>query len=152
MYTLLGALLGFLGSIFPDILKYFRDNKDKAHELAIMDRQMEMTKLGHSQRLEEIQLTQEAHEQIALYKHAQPVGVAWVDALAGTVRPVITYAFFALYAGAKFAHWKAVTLALGSPHWHEALLRVWQNEDDGLFAAVMSFWFGHRALAKMRRK
>lgn len=36
MLTLLGSLLGFLGSTFPEFLKLFRDSQDRKHELAIL--------------------------------------------------------------------------------------------------------------------
>ena len=36
-----------------------------------------------------------------LYKYPPKMGVRWVDALSGSVRPVITYAFFGLYLGLK---------------------------------------------------
>lgn len=38
MLTLLGSLLGFLNSTFPEFLKLFRDSQDRKHELAILDR------------------------------------------------------------------------------------------------------------------
>ena len=101
MLTLIGSLLGFVSSLFPDLLKLFRERQDRQHELAILDRQMEMMRSGHQQRLEEIQVQADIAESQALYKSAVPTGVKWVDALAGTVRPVITYAFFALFAAVK---------------------------------------------------
>ena len=52
MLTLLGSLLGFLSSTFPEFLKLFRDSQERKHELAILDRQMEQQRLGHSQRLD----------------------------------------------------------------------------------------------------
>ena len=56
MLTLLGSLLGFATSAFPDLLALLRDRQDRMHELAILDRQMEQAKLGHQQRLEEIEV------------------------------------------------------------------------------------------------
>ena len=53
MLTLLGSLLGFLGSAFPQLLKLFQEAQDRRHELAILDRQMEVQRQGHSQRLED---------------------------------------------------------------------------------------------------
>ena len=38
MLTLLGSLLGFLSSAFPDFLKLWRYHSDRKHELAILDR------------------------------------------------------------------------------------------------------------------
>jgi len=149
MLTLIGSLLGFVSSLFPDLLKLFRERQDRQHELAILDRQMEMQKLGHNQRLEEIQVQADIAESQALYKSAVPTGVKWVDALAGTVRPVITYAFFALFAAVKGSA-LYVLIAVEGMLLAQALPQIWDPETQALFAAVMSFWFGQRALAKAR--
>ena len=149
MITLLGALLGFLGSAFPEFIRIFRDSKDRAHELAMMDRQIEFMKLQTNQRLEEIQMGAEAQAAKFMYRHAAPTGVAWVDALAGTVRPVITYSFFCLYAGVKTSQWMVLqNLRLSAD---EALVQLWNIEDQTLFATVISFWFGQRLLMKARQ-
>jgi hypothetical protein len=149
MLTLIGSLLGFVSSLFPDLLKLFRERQDRRHELAIMDRQMEMMRSGHQQRLEEIQVQADIAESQALYKSAVPTGVKWVDALAGTVRPVITYAFFALFAAVKGSA-LYVLIAVEGMLLAQALPQIWDPETQALFAAVMSFWFGQRALAKAR--
>lgn len=76
MLTLLGSLLGFLGSAFPEFLKLFRDSQDRKHELAILDRQMEQQRLGHTQRLEEIQIAADVAESQSLYSYANhPTGL-----------------------------------------------------------------------------
>jgi len=149
MLTLIGSLLGFVSSLFPDLLKLFRERQDRQHELAILDRQMEMMRSGHQQRLEEIQVQADIAESQALYKSAVPTGVKWVDALAGTVRPVITYAFFALFAAVKGSA-LYVLIAVEGMLLAQALPEIWDPETQALFAAVMSFWFGQRALAKAR--
>ena len=151
MLTLLGSLLGFLGSAFPEFLKLWREGKDRDHELSILDRQMEMQKLGHTQRLEEIQIGADVAESQALYNYAnRPTGIAWVEGLQASVRPVITYAFFAVFAVIKIA---TLTSLMGGQGVQllDALRLVWDNETQALFAAVMSFWFGSRQIAKMRR-
>jgi hypothetical protein len=148
MVTLLGSLLGFIGSAFPDILRAFRENKDRNHELKILDRQMMMMDKGHQNRLEEIRLGSDVTELPKLYRHLQPTGVRWVDALAGTVRPLITYAFFVLYGLIKFAQYQVVMVTLHLTDWTQALLNVWNLEDQALFATVISFWFGQRLLSK----
>lgn len=149
MLTLLGSLLGFLSSAFPDVLKLWRDNADRKHELAILDRQMEAQRQGHTQRLEEIQVQADIAESKALYRHAsQPSGFKWVEALRASVRPVITYAFFILFAVVKSAAlYKLLDQSVGIT---DGLIAVWDGETQALFAAVMSFWFGQRALAKFR--
>lgn len=149
MLTLLGSALGFLSSLFPDLLKLFREHQDRKHELAIMDRQMEMQRAGHQQRLEEINVQADIAESHALYRSLRPTGVRWVDALAGSVRPIITYAFFALFAAVK-ASALYLLIAVEGVLLAQALPQIWDPETQALFAAVMSFWFGNRALQKAR--
>ena len=150
MLTLLGSLLGFVTSAFPDLLGLFRDSQDRNHELAILDRQLEQMKLGHQQRLEEIEVQADIAETKALYRHDKPVGVVWVDALRASVRPVVTYAFFLLFAGVKGSA-LYVLIAVEGLVLADALPRIWDPETQALFAAVMSFWFGQRALSRLRQ-
>ena len=150
MLTLLGSLLGFLSSAFPDFLKLWRDRADRKHELAILDRQMEARRQGHTQRLEEIQIQADIAESKALYAHAsQPSGVQWVEALRASVRPVITYAFFVLFATVTIA--ALLQLLDQGVGFTDGLIAIWDAETQALFAAVMSFWFGQRALQKARQ-
>ena len=152
MLTLLGSLLGFVSSAFPDLLGLWRDSQDRKHELAILDRQMEQMKLGHNQRLEEISVEADIAESQALYKHdSQPSGVKWVDGLRASVRPVITYAFFALFTVVKSSALYVLVSEEGLTV-VQAMPQIWDPETQALFAAVMSFWFGQRALNKIRGK
>lgn len=151
MLTLFGSLIGFLGSAFPEFIKLWREGKDREHELAILDRQMEMQKLGHTQRQEEIQIAADIAESQALYSYANhPTSVAWVEALQASVRPIITYAFFLVFAAVKLTVLLSLLHADGNS-FAEALRKAWDEETQALFAAVMSFWFGSRQIAKMRR-
>jgi hypothetical protein len=146
MLTLLGSLLGFLGSAFPQLLKLFQEAQDRRHELAILDRQMEVQRQGHSQRLEEIRIEGDIQQSAALYQHdSQTAGYKWVEALRASVRPILTYAFFMLFAAVKIAglytmvSFDGMSLAVALP-------LIWDGETQALFAAVMAFWFGQRAL------
>ena len=150
MLTLLGSLLGFISSIFPDLLKLWQDKQDRKHELQILDRQMEQMRLGHNQRLDEIAINADVSQSLALYRHdSQPSGVTWVDGLRASVRPVITYGFFILFAWVKLS---AVVLLMnqGGLSVNEALIQIWDAETQALFAGILSFWFGTRSLAKRR--
>jgi hypothetical protein len=152
MLTLLASLLGFVGSLVPEVFKYFRDRSDQSHELAILDRQVEMMKLRHTQNLEELQMIGETEALKVLYKYPHKMGIRWVDALSGSVRPLITYAFFLLYLGMKavqiYGLWQWLTLA----GWDQLLNKIWHEEDQILFATVVSFWFGQRALIRKLKK
>lgn len=138
MITLLGSLLGFLGAAFPDFLKLFKEKADRKHELAILQLQLEQQKQGHSNRLEEIYVEADIAESKALYK-TYNTGIRWVDALNGTVRPVVAYCFFLLYASVKIMHFSADLPWL-----------LWTEEDQAIFAGIISFYFGQRAMGKVR--
>lgn len=146
MVTLLGSLIGFISALVPDALKLLRDQKDKQHELKILEMQMEQQRQGHSQRLEEIRIQAEATETQALYQ-TYHVGVTWVDALNGTVRPVLAYAFFVLYAMVKLLQFHA----LGVQPFPWQITSLWNAEDQAIFAGIISFYFGQRAMSKLRK-
>ncbi|MEK6747512.1 MAG: hypothetical protein AABY33_10840 [Pseudomonadota bacterium] len=138
MITLLGSFLGFISAAFPDLLKLLRDAQDRKHEITILQMQMEQQKQEASQRLEEIQINADITESSALYK-TYTTGISWVDALGGTVRPVIAYSFFILYAAVKVMQFSADMPWL-----------LWTAEDQAIFAGIISFYFGQRAMSKLR--
>ncbi|MDC0349174.1 hypothetical protein OAN21_02060 [Alphaproteobacteria bacterium] len=152
MLTLLGSLLGFVGSFIPELFKYFRDKSDQSHELAILDRQVDMMKLRHSQNIEDLQMIGETEALKILYKYPQKMDVRWVDALSGSVRPLITYAFFVLYLSMKGVQIYGLWKSLPVEGWENLLMKIWHEEDQVLFATVMSFWFGQRALMRKLKR
>jgi hypothetical protein len=150
MLTLLGSLLGFLSSTFPDLLKLWQDKGDRKHELAVLDREMEQMRLGHTQAVEILHKKTQAEQTQALYQHdSQSSGVLWVDGLRASVRPTITYAFFLLFSAVK-ASALFVLVSEEGLTLVQALPQIWDPETQALFAAVMSFWFGQRSLTKIR--
>ena len=148
MITLLGSLLGFISSTFPDLLKLFRDASDKKHEITLLQMQMDFQAQGHQERLDEINTNADIAESEALYK-TYTTGISWVDALNGTVRPVIAYAFFVLYAAVKLLSYAAVVHDASVPFvvLHDTL---WTEDDGAIFAGIISFYFGQRAMSKLR--
>jgi len=138
MIALLGSFLGFISAAFPDLLKLLRDAQDRKHEITILQMQMEQQKQGASQRLEEIEVNADIAESSTLYK-TYTTGISWVDALGGTVRPVIAYSFFVLYALVKMMQFSADLPWL-----------LWTAEDQAIFAGIISFYFGQRAMSKLR--
>ncbi|MCI5049405.1 MAG: hypothetical protein MRY32_03635 [Rickettsiales bacterium] len=146
MLTLLGAALGFASSLVPDLLKLFSQSQDRKHELTIMNMQLEQQRQGHSERLEEIHLQADIAESKALYK-TYASGIRWVDALNGTVRPVLAYAFFLLYFSIKWMQYSLIEATAPLP-WQ--LTQLWNAEDQAIFAGIIAFYFGQRAMRKVR--
>jgi hypothetical protein len=139
MLTILSALLGFIGGLAPEVIKYFNAKADKAHELAIMDKQVEAQKALAGQRLEEINVQGDVAESVALYKSAETklTGYKWADAIIemynSGVRPSITYAFLVFYGAVKL-------------DWTEV---AWDEFDQQTFSLVLGYWFGQRSAAKL---
>lgn len=156
MITLLGTLLGFLGAAFPEIMKYFNRRQDNKHELDLTDKQIELQKLMGTQKMEELATQADMQEFKILHDHAAPTGVTWVDALAGTVRPFLTYAFFITYVCVKIAMYQMLTSPemlpwLGkavSMDWKAAIVQLWTEEDQAIFSSIIAFWFGRREIKK----
>lgn len=147
MIALLGSLLGFIGALVPEFFKIYTAKQDRAHELKLLEMQMEQQRQGHSHRLEEIGIQADIAESQALYK-TYKTGVTWVDALNGTVRPVLAYAFFGLYATVKVMQYTAMPDNAPLSFYLDVL---WNVEDQALFAGIMSFYFGARSMQKLRK-
>ena len=66
-----------------------------------------------------------------------------------SVRPVITYAFFGLFATIE------ITLLMDAVEkgveFSDAVKLLWDDETKAIFAAIISFWFGSRAVEKSRK-
>lgn len=144
MITIVSAILGFFGSMLPDLLAIYRDAADRKHEMDIMKLQMEQQRQGHVNKLEAINLEADISETTTLYKTYHS-NIRWVDALNATVRPVLAYAFFLLYASVKW-----LQLSIIHFDFESALFILWGEEDQAIFAGIISFYFGQRAFRKIR--
>jgi|TARA_R110001583_G_scaffold12236_1_gene54447 hypothetical protein len=149
MLSLLGSLLGFGTSFLPKVMDYFQDKSDKKHELMVMEVQIKQQKELALQKLEMVNVEADIREVEALQKSMQPTGVKWVDGLRGSVRPVITYAFFLLFCFVEISAYLALTASGVSGL--DALNAVWDEDTKALFAAVIAFWFGGRAINRARK-
>ena len=151
MITLFGTIAGLLSSFLPELMKMFQDKADKKFEVEVMRLQMEHAKQQHQQRLTEINVQADISESRALYKHAsRDSGNKFVEALRGSVRPIITYLFFAAFIGVKITvmvYWIQQDI-LTAP---ELIDKLWDQETAALFSAIIGFWFGQRAIKANRK-
>lgn len=161
MIALLSAALGFLSSGIPEFIKLFRESKDRAHEITLLKLQMEYDReklvaareseqLQRAMRLQEIELQADSAETRALNHRISDnkVGIDWVDALAGSVRPTITYLFFLLYGVTKWAQFQLLQTSTSA---EQAIVMLWSEDDMAIFTAIIAFWFGQRMIGRMRR-
>lgn len=150
---ILGALLGLVGSIIPEVIKILRDRQSHKQELERLKLEIE-----HHQKIANIRM-QEAKELASieidksLYNFATPkvelTGKTWIDAIQvlasvynQTVRPTITYMVILGWLLYKYALWQ---IAGGSI---SAIPSIWNDNDNEFVSAVVAFWFGSRAFKR----
>ncbi len=141
MLSLIGSLLGFGTSFLPKVLGFFEEKRDQAHELAMMDKQLEQQIQIGNQKMQMMNIDADIRETETLHKeHATITAKAsrWVINLSATVRPVMTYLLFVEFMALTYL------LAVG---WidNDMYSLIWSNEIQAVWSAVVSFWFGQRS-------
>ena len=139
--SLLGGGLGALMRFIPEILKIYNAKQDQAHELRMVTLQLEIDKARATQQIDLVhaqQAASEATEQMKAYVEAvkgqsQMSGVAWVDGLSQSVRPVLTYWWQLL-----FTIYKLQDIATNG--------LTWGDQDWGMLSVIVGFWFVDRAV------
>ena len=95
--TMLGTLFGGLFRMAPEVLKWMDRKDERAHELAMFDKQLEADKQRGQIAIDQINAQADASigaaevQAIIEATKAQAVqtGIKWVDALNALVRPVL---------------------------------------------------------------
>ena len=147
MIALLGSLLGFGSSFLPEILNFFKANQQQKHRMAMMRLETELAQQRAEMKLVELDKQADIEETKGLYEHDRSIDAGgFINALRGSVRPVITYAFFGLFVATKIVIMIKVTQSGGD--WMQAVELMFDPETQGLFSAVLAFWFGNRAISK----
>ena len=146
MITLLGSLLGFGTSFLPEVLNFFKAGQDHKHKLESMQLEMELMTKRSELQLNIMDKQAEIKETEGLYKHDSMDAGGFINALRGSVRPVITYVFFGLFVAIKIT--AIVALMNSGNDLGRSLSLIWDDNTSGLFAAIMSFWFGGRSISK----
>ncbi len=140
MITVLASIIGFISSIIPEIIKYFKDINDKKHELKIISLKSELKKHTSQAEMEELHLSKDLLEQKNLYNSFSS-GIAWVEALNSSVRPLLAYGFFIIYVAVKVLQYQSIKSYMPI---FESLNMFWDIEDQAIFASIISFYFGQR--------
>lgn len=152
MSGILGSLLGFGSSIIPAIVDGFKRKQDYKFEIQKMEKMAELRKAGYDHELNmynEMGADKE-HERLIQHDIAISKHSGWISALQRSVRPVITYAFFLLFAAIEVSLlYQALSSGMTI---HESLNVLWDDDTKAIFSCIISFWFGTRALNKYERK
>ena len=146
MISLLGSILGFASGVVPEIVGYFRKKQDHQFELELYEAKAKYATVLSENKLKEVDLKAEIQELKSLYKHDASLKTesSFISTLRASVRPVITYFFFLMFVGVE----ASVIFDLVEP----ALIdEIWNENTQGLLAAVLTFWFGSRAMSKVMK-
>jgi len=141
MLSLVGSILGFGTSFLPKVLGYFEEKRDQAHELQMMDKQLEQQLQIGKQKMQMMDIDADIRETEALHKEHASItrkSSQWCVNLSASVRPIITYCLFVEFA--------ILTLSVNMD-WITAqqYTMIWNDEFQAVWAAVVSFWFGQRS-------
>lgn len=152
--TLLSAVFGGLLRLAPEVFKLLDAKDDRAHELAMVDRQIQLQTLTGQQKLGEIQaqgaitidaasLQAIAAANLAQSQMAVAAGplAAFISSL---VRPTVTYFIVALWGAYK------VSLIIASYHSSGSMVQTlstsWTEEDAAMLSMILSFWYVGRSI------
>ena len=160
MLSILSGLLGIFSSGLPNLLSFFQNKGDQAHERQMaqlqMQQQLAMAEKGFQSqekieelRLQEVEAETYAQERTALYDHdktlMEKASQSTVD-LNARVRPYVAFTFVGLLvftdvAGLIWAIWTGVDFGL-------AMSEVFSDQEMAIVASIIGFYFGSRQWEK----
>jgi len=148
---LLGSVLGFGGSVVPAITDHFKTKANNKFELQKMEKMAELRAAGfdHEMKMFETQAADKEHDRLIQHDISINQGSGIIAGLQKSVRPVITYCFFGLFCAIEIT---LLREALNSgTSIADSLGLLWDGDTKAIFAAIISFWFGSRAIDKSRK-
>jgi hypothetical protein len=133
------------------VLGYFKQNQANKQELKMLEAKAQYAAQLSTLKLQELDAEADIAETKGLYAHDTALAAkgGWVVGLQASVRPVITYLFMAAFLAVKGGMVYSL-IFMQDVDWTTALEVTWDSETQALFAAIMSFWFGNRAMSKAR--
>ena len=115
-----------------------------------MEKMAELRAAGfdHDMKMFETKAADDEHARLIEHDISINKGTGFIAGLQKSVRPVITYCFFILFAVIE-VNLLQQALASGADL-SGALDTLWDEDTKAIFAAIISFWFGSRAVEKAR--
>ncbi len=151
MLTILGSALGFATSIVPEILGYFKQAQKNKQDLRMLEAKAKYATHLSELKINELNVQADISEMEGIHRMqtAANANSKFAAALSGSVRPIIAYAFMFLFLAIKgLAAWQVYS-DIGLD-WSQMMAIVWDQETQILWSAIISFYFGHRAMQKIR--
>ena len=152
MLSLVGALLGFAGSAVPSVVDHFKAKEVNKTKLELLKLKAQLVKEGADIDLNmfEAKAADNEHARLIAHDISLSEDKGFFGALRKSVRPVITYMFFGLFATVKFA--MLISSYSEDGDFLKAVVLIWDPDTSAMFSCILGYWFGHRGLAKYRDK
>jgi len=144
MLTIISTILGIISSAIPGILKYLAQRETDSHELDMARLKLEAASKG-------LRMTEEATVASQADPLARdPEASIWVVNTRAMVRPVITFAFFAIFVFVKAGSAWVLVLheGLTPQNIQQVSTLVLDDPYMAVFSTIVGFWFGMRSLEK----
>jgi hypothetical protein len=162
MLSLISTLGGLLISGLPNVLGFFQDKSDKAHELELAriqtEREIQMMERGFAAqakveeiRTDQVEMQTAAQMQNAALDHDKKVmerASTWVVNYVGTVRPTVTYLFVAeLIAINAWLAWNIFKIPNLITNINDLSVigeLIFSSDEMAMLGGIIGFWFGSR--------
>lgn len=150
--SIFGGLLGGLFRLAPEVLKWLDRKDERAHELAMLDKEMAFAQIKAEQAMHTVDAQVDMAQFDAIGKaldgQARMAVAAgrFVAGVSALVRPLVTYWVVLLWTGVKIASMVLAYQTGGS--WQTMLLANWGPDDNAILSIVLVFWFVGRAIDK----
>lgn len=153
--TLFGGLLGGIFRIAPEVLKWLDRRGERAHELSMLQAEMEFAKIRGEIAMRQAEAVMTTAELDAMSEALKEQGQTarkagrFVAAVSALVRPLVTYWFVALYSAVKIL---SMVLAIEQGgDWKQIVVSSWNESDMGMLMLVLTFWFVGRVWEREKR-
>jgi len=144
--SLIGAATGFVTSVLPEALEFFKRRQLHQQEIELRRLDAELARQQAEMRLQEADAAVDASHMEGVYEQFRHQKTdTWVDRLNALVRPTVTFAFLAMFISVIVAT-VAQSIATGATV--VASLSVMMPMIEAYFSAILAFWFGNRQIQK----
>lgn len=158
LLTILSGLFGGILRLAPELLKFFDQQNDRAHELAMQDKALAFQQLTGTQKIAEMNVAAQLGMQTAQFNAmAQGYqsqasmamqGGKFASFISALVRPAVTFFVFAMWAAHKIAFMVYAWHLTGDVT--QVLINNWNEDDTSMLTMIVSFWFVGRAVEKQQ--
>jgi len=153
--TIFGGLLGGIFRMAPEVLKWLDRKDERAHELAMLSKEMDFAKIRAEQAMHTVDAQVDISQFDAIGKALEGQAAMAVAAgkivagISALVRPLVTYWVVGLWSAVKIAALIMAYQADGD--WKVVVTSNWGADDTAILSMILSFWFVGRSIEKAQR-